>query len=321
MNDNTQQPQLPTNFFPITPDYGKGPNPVVGIIGHGVIGKAVERSLLPVVQRFLVDPEHNTNIDQLVEQEPILSFVCTPTPSDSSGRIDAGDTVDAVLTLIRNTQSAVVLKSTVSPEVLDKLCRTIYAEEAFARFIYVPEFLTERNADDQYCNPKYMVLGGFEQSCNALLEFFHFNTLMVLPKNQKDDGGIHIVNHIEASLIKYAINTYLATKVTFFNNLFSACEEHADKGVVPSIVAKAVSAEPRIGNTHWRVPGFDGKKGFGGTSFSQDISIFNDFTDKMPLLKAVIDINNNIRSKHEVDQREKPQNTIFGEDIASEEGE
>ena len=64
------------------PAYGKSDKSMVAIIGHGTMGKAVERSLAPTVDRFLVDPIYKITIDQLVEREPTLTFVCTPTSRD-----------------------------------------------------------------------------------------------------------------------------------------------------------------------------------------------------------------------------------------------
>ena len=86
----------------------------------------------------------------------------------------------------------------------------------------------------------------------------------------------------------------------------------------PTNVAKCVVAEPRIGNTHWRVPGFDGKKGFGGACFPKDTSALVAATDKMPLLESVIEINNKIRSEHDLNSREKAQNITFSDHVIDE---
>lgn len=306
-----EQPKQPGPFLPRDENYGKRDKPLVGIVGHGFVGKAVERSLLSGIEKFLVDPKYGTTIDQLLEEEPAISFVCTPTPVSSSGRIDGAATVDSVLKLIRQTKSAVVLKSTVTPDLIEKLCRTIAAEDAVGRFLYVPEFLTEGNADNEYCNPKFMVLGGLPSSCSEFLEFVHYNTHMRLPKNTDDDGGIHQVHPVEASYIKYAINCFLAMKVTFFNNLYNACKDDEWTGVNASVVAKVISAEPRIGQTHWRVPGPDGKFGFGGACLPKDLSAFVKYTDKMPLLEEVMRLNNETRSQYELGEREKEQNIDF----------
>jgi nucleotide sugar dehydrogenase len=306
-----QEQQYPTDFFPTDPEYGKGEKPLVGIVGHGFVGKAVERSFVPEVDRFLVDPNYGTTIDQLVEQEPSLTFVCTPTPVGGNGRVDAAITVDAILKLIRKTKSAVVLKSTVTPDVIDKICRALAPEQAEYRFVYAPEFLTEKNADDEYCNPKFMVFGGAPQSCNQLIEFMHFNTFVRLPKNAEEDGGIHIVTPTEASFIKYAINSFLAMKVTFFNNLYDACKDEMYT-TSATVVSRIVSSEPRIGPTHWRVPGIDGKKGFGGACLPKDVSAFTAYTDKMKILESVLEINNKYREEYGLDDREKQQNITFG---------
>jgi UDPglucose 6-dehydrogenase len=310
-DENIPQNDYPTDFFPSDPEYGKGDKPLVGVVGHGFVGKAVERSFLPEVERFLVDPNYGTDIDQLIEQEPAITFVCTPTPVGGGGRIDAAVTVDAILKLIRRSKSAVVLKSTVTPDVIDKICRAIAPERAECRFVYAPEFLTERNADEEYSNPKYMVLGGVPSSCNQLLEFFHFNTFMRLPKNTEDDGGIHIVTPSEASFVKYAINCFLAMKVTFFNNLYDACKDEL-YSTNPTVVARTVSAEPRIGASHWRVPGPDGKRGFGGACFPKDMAAFNAYSDKMKIIDAVLEINNAYRKEYDLDSREVEQKITFG---------
>lgn len=306
-----EQQQERMSFFPTDPEY-MGDKPIFGVVGHGFVGKAVERALHQDLERFLVDPIYKTTIDQLVEARPTLTFVCTPTPILGNGRIDASDTVDAVLKLIRLTKSAVVLKSTVTPDVLSKICRAVEQAEAAARFVYAPEFLTERNADYEYCNPDYLVVGGLQQSASMYLEFLANNTYVKLSKSMP----IQIVHPVEASFIKYAINSFLAMKVTFMNQLVSAMEDEADIGVSPLQVLKALADEPRLGGTHWRVPGPDGKKGFGGACFPKDISALVNYSNKFTLMEEVLRINNDIRSEYELDEREKVANVSFkAEDV------
>lgn len=306
-----QIPQPPEQkyFFPTDPAYGKADKPLIGIVGHGFVGKAVERSFMADVERFLVDPNYSTTLDQLIEQEPALCFVCTPTPVGGTGRIDAAVTTDAILKLIRKTKAGVVLKSTVTPDIVDKICRTI-GEDAH-RFIYAPEFLTEKNADHEFCNPKFMVFGGLQSSVNSLIEFFHYSTYVKLPKNTEDDGGIHVCHPVEASFVKYGINCFLALKVTFFNQLMDACADEAWT-TNPLMVAKIISDEPRIGDTHWRAPGPDGKKGFGGACFPKDLSALVNYSDKFSLLEKAQDINNAYRAEYDRDEREEAQNITFG---------
>jgi len=299
------------SFFPNDPSYFDGTStPVFGVVGHGFVGKAVERALHPDLNRFIVDPIYKTNIDQLVEAKPILTYVCTPTPILGNGRIDAADTVDAVLKLIRLTKSAVVLKSTVTPDVIAKIIRAVEGADAASRFIYAPEFLTEKNADHEYSNPDYIVLGGMQQSVAMYMEFLANNTFIKLSK----DASVQVVHPIEASFIKYAINGFLAMKVTFMNQLVSAMKDEEENGVSPLQVMKALADEPRLGSTHWRVPGPDGKKGFGGACFPKDISALVNYTNKMTLLEEVLSVNNDIRSEYDLDDREKVSNVTFKAD-------
>lgn len=306
-----QEHQQNLEFFPRDPEYGQvNDKPLVAIVGHGFVGKAVERALHPDVERFLVDPNYSTTIDQLLQREPALTFVCTPTPTTSKGRIDAAITVDAVLKLITHTKSAVVLKSTATPDVIDKICRQVEMSGNVGRFIYAPEFLTEKNADHEYCHPKYMVFGGMESSVNELLSFLDQNSYIIFPKNTEDDGGIHVCAPVEASFTKYAINAFLAMKVTFFNQLWDALSDEPYT-VQPLKVLKMLAAEPRLGNSHWRVPGPDNKRGFGGACFPKDVAALTAYSDKFSLLEHVLDVNNEYRKEYDLDSREIEQNISF----------
>jgi nucleotide sugar dehydrogenase len=316
MNEEQQheheQDSMTMEFFPRDTEYGNvNEKPLVAIVGHGFVGKAVERALHPDVERFLVDPNYNTTIDQLLSREPVLTFVCTPTPTTSKGRIDAAVTVDAVLKLITHTKSAVVLKSTATPDVIDKICRQVEQSGHAGRFIYAPEFLTEKNADHEYCHPQYMVFGGMEQSVSELLQFLDTNSYIIFPKNTEDDGGIHVCHPVEASFVKYAINAFLAMKVTFFNQLWDAMADEP-YSVQPLKVLKMLAAEPRLGNSHWRVPGPDNKRGFGGACFPKDVAALTTYSDKLSLLEHVLDINNEYRKEYDLDSREVEQNIDFG---------
>ena len=304
---SAQEPQQePQTFLPHDPDYGLDEIPLVGVVGHGFVGKAVEKSFVHTVNRFLVDPNYGTDIDQLIERQPSLVFVCTPTPVGENGAIDAAVTTDAILKLLASTKAGVVLKSTVTPDVLSKIVMTIESQQNAHRFIYAPEFLTEKNAAAEFANPEYMVFGGVPSSCSELIEFFRYSTVLRMPQGP---DRVHIVHPVEASFIKYAINCYLAMKVTFFNQLNDALEQ--EPTCLPANVLKAISCEPRIGRSHWQAPGPDGKKGFGGACFPKDISAMINYTDKLTLLEKVIEINNEYRAEYDLDDREKEQNITF----------
>ena len=130
----------------------------------------------------------------------------------------------------------------------------------------------------------------------------------------------HIFTDLKtASLIKYSINTFLASKVIFFNELHSIYEKLEVKDSWESIVA-VISKDSRIGDSHMSVPGHDGKKGFGGACFPKDslalIKFAKNFDIDLNSLISTVKINNKIRSEYnELDSRESEQNVTFDDKI------
>lgn len=269
MNEQEQKP--PVLLLPTDPDYGKGDKPVVAIVGHGKMGSAVERSLAPHVDRFLCDPKYNVSIDQLCEQEPALTFVCTPSKEDFA------PTIDAVLKLIRQTKSGVILKSDLPMESLMTLLQTLHADEALGRFVYSPDLSSDNNTSDDFINPKYIILGGMVESCNALLDFYAFNSYITVPED------VHVCMPLEAQVVYQGIQAYLNTKTMFFSELSTIISSMQDFGVNYPMTARAIVADHRIGVTNWTVGG------------NQDTSGLTDlvagYDGSLPLLEAVIKSN------------------------------
>lgn len=101
---------------------------------------------------------------------------------------------------------------------------------------------------------------------------------------------------IEASMVKYTVNSFLATKVAFFNSIYDICQKNnADYDIVRHIVTH----DSRIGNSHTLVPGLDGERGFGGHCFPKDTSAFIKYSKSLntplEILEAVVDYNGKIR--------------------------
>lgn len=274
----------------------------IGIVGHGFVGQAVDYAFTnPHVEKFYVDPKYNTTIDDLIEWDPHQTFICAPTPMMESGAIDATIVNDAVLKLVYHNKGGIAIKSTVTPDVIKNLMVTVHFQEATDRVVYNPEFLTENNAKEQFIHAPYHIFGGMPQATHALLSVYNMFSMCTM-KN------VFHTAPIEAAFIKYAINSFLATKVTFFNQLYDAAVEM--DASFNNIVA-GMEQDPRIGNSHMRVPGYDGKRGFGGACFPKDtaalVSVFNGFT----LLEKVITINNEYRKEYELDDREKQNNIQY----------
>ena len=112
----------------------------IAIIGHGYGGKAVEYGFNNSKNKIqLIDPNlYNNGVEDV--EDPFVSFICVPTPSNLDNSIDASIVIDVVDKLIEMTTGLIVIKSTVTPPVVKRL------SNKNSRVIYNPEFLTERNA-------------------------------------------------------------------------------------------------------------------------------------------------------------------------------
>ena len=279
----------------------------LGIVGHGFVGKATDWGFNKRVSKFIVDPLLDTNILNLKEFEPEIVFICVPTPMCDDGSQDSSIIEDVIKELILYCPSAIkVIKSTVLPSLLDKL------HKLDSKLIYNPEFLREKHANLDFVNSEMIIFGGdrniSSQVSNAYLRHSRCKT--------KE----HIFTDLKtASFIKYAINTFLASKVIFFNELHSVYEKLEVKDSWESIV-NFISKDSRIGQSHMNVPGHDGRKGFGGACFPKDSLALIKFAKSLDidlnLLISTVKVNNKIRSEYkELDSRESEQNVTFDDKI------
>ncbi len=279
----------------------------LGIVGHGFVGKATDWGFNNRVTKFIVDPVHNTSVSDLEDFKPEIVFICVPTPMSDDGSQDSSIIEKVVEELILYCPNSIkVVKSTVLPSLLDKL------HKLDSKLIYNPEFLREKNANLDFVNSDMIIFGGdrniSSQVSNAYL------------KHSRCKTKEHIFTDLKtASLIKYTINTFLASKVIFFNELHSVFEKLDVNDSWESVV-NIISRDKRIGDSHMNVPGHDGKKGFGGACFPKDSLALIKFSKSIGVdlntLISTVKINNKIRSQYkELDSRESEQNISFDDKI------
>lgn len=271
----------------------------LAIVGHGFVGKAVDYGFSnQKVEKWIIDPNYKNadDIKLLSNWRADLIFVCVPTPMGDDGNIDSSILDDVMKKLSKcSKETLIVIKSTVTPSVISD-----YRYKA--NVVYNPEFLTEKSACEQFVNPEFHIFGGDIYNTNKLEEFYHKYSLCTPCQS------FHM-NLEEASLVKYSINSFLATKVTFFNQLYDLCETNGSVNF--NTIIKAVGADQRIAPSHTKVPGFDGKQGYGGACFPKDTLAFAKYSNELTLLAKAIEINNNYRSQYDRDEREKEQNIQF----------
>jgi UDPglucose 6-dehydrogenase len=279
-------------------------NPLrMGIVGHGFVGKAVEYAFYhPMVEHFIVDPNNQTTIDDLIEYKPQVAFIAAPTPQNAeTGFVDASIVEDAVLKLMHHSNALVVVKSTITPDIVDRIYNSIEPRD-FDRFVYNPEFLTEKSACEDFVNAEHHVFGGTDPACSELQTIYDIFSGCKSDKYYRMSG-------CEASFVKYA------TKLTFFNQLKELVDSF---DCSYNMITRAMGADDRIGIKHTRVPGPDKKRGFGGACLPKDTMALLKFSEsrgeKFDLLENVLTINNKYRIMYELDEREKVNNITFGDE-------
>jgi UDPglucose 6-dehydrogenase len=150
----------------------------------------------------------------------------------------------------------VVIKSTVAPGTTAKI-NSLYKN---LDVIFNPEFLTEANAIEDFNKQNRIILGGPRPSTTKLKTIYR----KVFPE-------AHIVKtgSTHAEMVKYVTNTFLATKVSFANEIYEICN---GLGLDYDKVIEYATFDKRLGKSHWAVPGPDGDFGFGGHCFPKDLS-------------------------------------------------
>jgi UDPglucose 6-dehydrogenase len=261
----------------------------LGIIGKGFVGSAVSNGFSKAEQ-YIVDPKYfpDHSIKELVKDfNPSLIFVCLPTPPNNDGSVNV-DIVSTVLDQVNDLKykGIVVVKSTIIPDYLH-----VFKKTYDLKIVYNPEFLTEANSFNDFINPNMQVLGGKWKDCDTVEKAYNRHSDVRIVPTFKVDLST-------ASLIKYTINSWLATKVVFFNELYNL--QQASSSMVDwNQFTDMLKRDPRMGDSHMKVPGPDGKFGFGGHCFPKDTEALINYAQskniKLSLLEKAVSKNKKLR--------------------------
>ena len=271
------------------------------IVGHGFVGKAVDYAFNDdMVEKTIVDPKYGKSlqdIDPVELASTDVFFICVPTPMGKGGEIDSSILEDTVEYLKSKTLGLIIIKSTVTPEIIEKLG----SGDTGYRVVYNPEFLREATAVADIITPDMHIFGGTRDFTERAERFFTEYSLC------KAAPTYHM-SLKDASFVKYGINTFLASKVLWFNQFYDIIKKN---GGNYGHIARAIATDPRVGYSHIMVPGPDGKRGFGGACFPKDTAAFLDFAGDFSVLEEVVERNKEYRKDYEKDAREKEQNISY----------
>ncbi len=260
-----------------------------------------EPGLAECVARNSERMHFSTELAPALEQARLL-FVAVGTPPTYSGDADLSAVHAVVAAMPASEHHALVMKSTV-PVGTGAAIKRIFAEQGKAGFAYVscPEFLKEGSALADFLKPDRVVIGDEGSwAGDAVVELY---APLCAPLVRTDVNS--------AEMIKLAANAFLATKISFINEIANVCEE---TGANVLEVARGMGLDHRIG-THFLKPGI----GFGGSCFPKDVSALKQLAGNsgyhFQLLTAVIEVNE-LQKRRVIGKLQKHLGSLVGKRIA-----
>jgi UDPglucose 6-dehydrogenase len=263
----------------------------LGIIGYGFVGKATAE-LKSVIDLNIYDPfykELNSDLNLKNAYTSDIIICCVPTPQADDGRVDLTILEESLKKWNEFGKSGIfVIKSTIPCGTVDHYNEKFNTD----KIIHNPEFLTERTHIEDFHNPTDVVIGGEKKHCDVLKSLYE-------EFYSDKEVDINICSAKEAELLKTVRNSFYATKVIFMNEIYKLCNSFdIDYSKYEKILTNS-GKHPWWGPEHTKVPGPDGKLGYGGKCFPKDVSgLYNLAKDNgvdLSVLNAADIKNKNIR--------------------------
>ncbi len=239
-----------------------------------------------------------TDMGELLDAASLL-FVCVDTPPTVSGDADLSRVRSVVGELSAGGGHTLVMKSTVPAGTGHSIRRDLPG----VPYVSCPEFLKEGSAVEDFMHPDRVVVGadaGNEASADAVARLY-----------EALGGEIVRTDVASAEMIKLASNAFLATKISFVNEIANVCEE---VGADVAEVARGMGLDQRIGPSFLR-PGI----GYGGSCFPKDVSALKMLAGNsgyhFQLLNAVIEVNE-LQKRRVVGKLQKHLGSLLGKRVA-----
>ena len=247
----------------------------VGIVGCGFIGEALKKWLEEHNSsvKILVSDPYKGYEDDVSNADVIFISIHIPTEEDGTQNLTI------LKEIINNlpTNKPIFIRTTIVPGTADGL-----SKETGRRVYFMPEFLTQRTAYEDFCAQPMIFTAESELLSRIFVGKKYIET-----------------TSLEAEITKYAHNVFGALKVTYFNGIYDLCKkmEANYKKIQQGILLSGYINAP-----HTMVPGPDGQFGYGGKCFPKDVNALTKMTENLPihnLLKELQSLNIKFRGKDE----------------------
>ncbi|MGN6248269.1 MAG: UDP-glucose dehydrogenase family protein [Ginsengibacter sp.] len=222
-------------------------------------------------------------------------FLALPTPPDGDGAADLRyvlDVADKIGGLLKKGSYKIIIdKSTVPVGTADKVKQVVLKSaknagvenpEKLYDVVSNPEFLREGVAVEDFMKPDRVVIGTSSEKAKKILGELYAPFV-------RQGNPVIYMDEKSAELTKYAANSFLATKISFMNEIAQLCEK---LGANVDMIRKGIGSDERIGR-RFLFPGI----GYGGSCFPKDVQALVKSSDKaeydFKILKAVMEVNEN----------------------------
>lgn len=228
----------------------------------------------------------STDLENAVKSSKAC-FIAVGTPQDNDGSCDLSVVFDVAAQIAKamNEYKVIINKSTVPPGTAEKISEVIKKHTDFDfDVVSNPEFLKQGSAVDDFLSPDRVIIGSNSDRATKIMQEIYSPFL-------RTANRVIIMDIKSAEMTKYTANAFLATKISFINEIANLCEKI---GADAEKVRVGITTDKRIGN-QFLFPGI----GFGGSCFGKDINALIAFTEDLKcdnaILKAVNETNKNQR--------------------------
>ena len=246
--------------------------------GMGTVGKATAKAF--GIPHYFSRKDSNISLKDAAYKR--YHFFCLPTPT-INGHCFVEPIIDLIKQLeeIPHNQNVYIIRSTVIPGT----SRYIQSTLSINSIVSNPEFLTESTAEDDALYPDIMVIGGDHKQ--------YVDDVVGIYQGHIKTGKIFTTDSITAEMVKYAVNTFYATKVVFANQIFDMCQK---VGANYETIKDIMYNRKWIGKNHLDI-WHKGGRGAAGKCLQKDLEAFENYS-KSKLLETVKKINDELLSKY-----------------------
>ncbi len=289
--------------------------------GNHVIGVDSNKKKIEIINSKktpFYEPELQKNLKNALKKKLIVSekiqdvvetcdliFVTVGTPMTSNGNIDLKNILNVCknlgkLLLKTNNSPVIIIKSTVIPGTTVNQIKNTLEKNSKKKvgdgfgLITNPEFLREGKAVEDTLYPHLIVIGGInDKNRDKVIKFYK--------KNYRSNIPLVSTNNTTAEMIKYANNSFLATKISFINNISNLCQKTPETNI--DDIANAIGIDPRIGKQF-----LNAGPGFGGSCLPKDLKAMIKFSKRIgeePILLKAVEETNMLQVKKILEQIDK----------------